>query len=139
MGSFCFFIAGKTFLKESFSPHPFQRTLKRGLIFCHYFVRSTVECSVFAQHQSGKFLVKFFSKNLRGFGASSPIITAFSFCQAFSLRLSCQRKSGVVDYMFFTIPPSCIRKPPPFTQGRLFVRLSPNNISSYNVIQKTFS
>ena len=45
-----------------------------------------------------KLLVKFFSKNLRGFGASSPIITALSFCQAFSLRLLCQRKSGIMEF-----------------------------------------
>ena len=37
-------------------------------------MRSTVESGVFALHPSGKFLVKFFSKNLRGFGASSPIL-----------------------------------------------------------------
>ncbi len=37
-----FFIAGETFLKESFSPHPFQRTCTGDFIIYRYFVRSTV-------------------------------------------------------------------------------------------------
>ena len=37
----CFYV-GKTFLKESFSPHPFQRTLQRGFFIFRRIVRSTV-------------------------------------------------------------------------------------------------
>ncbi len=60
---------------------------------------------MFALHQSMKVLVKLFQK-LAGLGSAHK--TAFSFCQAFSLRLSCQRKSGIVDYIVLSGRPQCI-------------------------------
>jgi hypothetical protein len=53
---------------------------------------------MFALYQSVKVLVKLFQK-LAGLGRAHKK-TAFSFCQAFSLRLSCQRKSGIRVYAF---------------------------------------
>ena len=63
-----------------------------------YIVRSTVEHTMFALHPSLKVLVKLFQK-LAGLGRAHK--TALSFCQAFSLRLSCQRKSGIVRFYVF--------------------------------------
>ena len=92
----------KLFEKKFFFPVPhLSKTLKPGFVFYHIFCaqRLNAECS-HCTH-AGKFWSSFF-KSLRGFGASSPIITALSFCQAFSLRLSCQRKSGIIRfYVFF--------------------------------------
>jgi len=63
------FYAGKTFLKESFSPRPFQRTFKLGFYFLTQFLRSTIESAMFALHQSVKvFSQVFFKKLARGWG-----------------------------------------------------------------------
>ena len=61
-----------------------------------YIVCSTLEQQMFALHQSVKVFSQVFFKKLAGLGRAHK--TAFSFCQAFSLRLLCQRKSGIVVF-----------------------------------------
>ena len=48
------------------NPHLSKIFKKGGLFFCHYFVRSTVERTMFAQTRVGKVLVKLFLKKLAG-------------------------------------------------------------------------
>ncbi len=60
---------------------------------------------VFAPHPSRKVLVKLFQK-LAGLGRAHK--TAFLFAKSFSLRLVCQRKSGIVDYIVLSGRPQCI-------------------------------
>ena len=55
---------------------------------------------VFALHQSVKVFSQVFFKKLAGLGSAHK--TALSFCQAFSLRLSCQRKSGIMVFYVFS-------------------------------------
>ena len=55
---------------------------------------------MFALHPSAKVFSQVFFKKLAGLGRAHKK-TAFSFCQAFSLRLSCQRKSGIVRFYVF--------------------------------------
>ena len=96
------FVRGrKTFLKKSFSsPNPhLSKKIKKGSVDCFCFVRSMDKSAMFALHPSWKVLVKLFQKLARVWGAK-PHNTAFSFCKAFSLRLLCQRKSGIGLYVF---------------------------------------
>ena len=53
---------GKLSWKESFSPHPFQRTLKRGAFLFSNIVRSTVKQLMFAPHQRLKVFARLFQK-----------------------------------------------------------------------------
>ena len=93
---------GRKLFEKSFSspiPPSFKNFETWGLIFCHNFCArpSNAHCSHCTN--TGKFCSSFF-KSLRVW--AEPIKTAFSFCQAFSLRLLCQRKSGIMGfYVFF--------------------------------------
>ena len=93
------YYCGENFLKRKLFPAPLSKNLQKRIWNCFCFVRSTIERIMFALHPRSKFLVKFFSKNLRVW--AEPIKTARSFCQAFSLRLSCQRKSGIMRFYVF--------------------------------------
>ena len=55
---------------------------------------------MFALHQSVKVFSQVFFKKLAGLGSAHK--TALSFCQAFSLRLLCQRKSGIMVFYVFS-------------------------------------
>ena len=61
------FKAGKTFLKESFSPHPFQRTFNWGILFFTIITALNGRTTYVRTIPSVKVLVKLFQK-LAGLG-----------------------------------------------------------------------
>ena len=98
-----FFRRGRKLFERSFPfPTPLSfKNFETGILFsCHNACAQRLNAQCSHCTHAGKFWSSFF-KSLLGFGASSPIITALSFCQAFSLRLLCQRKSGIMGFYVF--------------------------------------
>ena len=95
-------VGERKLFKKSFSfPHtPFlSKTLKLRGYFFRYFVRSTVERTMFAPHPRVKVLVKLFQK-LAGLGRAHKK-RRFLFAKLFLCASCAKRKSGIVDFLLF--------------------------------------